>query len=256
MSKEDKGSSNSRKGDLSTGFITCLTGAIIVTYLFMTNRDYKPMESYWFINTGLCLWAPLMAIFFFIRQDPSQFGMQRGDSKTGLKWSFIFWLGMAIVALIAYHIPDVRSYYEHRLSNTYLNGVGPVLYRDFSSKHFNDYIIKPQALLYYELAMGFYMFCWEFFFRGFLLFGLQKSRMGTWGAIVLQTIPFVLLHWSPIQSASKPSPEILGSAIAGIVLGYFAIRTKSFLYGYLTHWAVSLTFDLIIITPFISRHIG
>ena len=58
--------------------------------------------------------------------------------------------------------------------------------------------------------MGFYMFCWEFFFRGFLLFGLQKSRLGAWGAVIVQALLFALLHWSlcprRLQAAGR-SPE-------------------------------------------------
>ena len=107
--------------------------------------------------------------------------------------------------------------------------------------------VNLRALLYYELGMGFYMFCWEFFFRGFLLFGLMKTRLGTTGAVLAQAVPFALLHWSWQAVASKPSQEVIGSFIAAIVLGILAVRTRSFLYGYLAHWGVSLTLDLILL---------
>jgi membrane protease YdiL (CAAX protease family) len=100
-------------------------------------------------------------------------------------------------------------------------------------------------LIYYELTMGCYFFCWEFYFRGFLLFGLAKSRfVGPWTAIILQTIPFVIMHWSPVPGASKPPIEILGAALGGPLLGYLALRTRSFYYGFLIHWLMAMALDI------------
>ena len=104
--------------------------------------------------------------------------------------------------------------------------------------------------------MGFYMFCWEFFFRGFLLFGLQKSRLGSWGAVIVQALLFALLHWSSDPNASKPLAEVASALPGGIILGILALRTRSFVYGFLAHWAISLTLDVIFLAPFIFRHVG
>ena len=104
--------------------------------------------------------------------------------------------------------------------------------------------------------MGFYMFCWEFFFRGFLLFGLQKSRSGSWGAVILQALPFTLLHWSPDPPPPSHWPKSLSALPGGLILGVLALRTRSFVYGFLAHWAISLTLDLFLLAPFIFRHVG
>ena len=242
---------NGRGGDGATGLVTFLVGALIAAYLFYTNPDEKSPEAYWFINTGLCLWVPLVTIILFLRQEPSQFGMTRGDRRLGLKWTLIAWVTMVLVIAVAVSIPALHSQFQQqylygRLSR-YLSGVGPVF--------FNSHV-SVKALLYYELAMGFYMFCWEFFFRGFLLFGLQKTWLRTWGAVIVQALLFALLHWSLVSSASKPPAEVFSALPGGLILGILALRTRSFLYGFLAHWAISLTLDLILLFPFIFRHIG
>jgi len=158
---------------------------------------------------------------------------------------------MALILAVVVSIPSLRTQFQSqylygRLSQP-LAGVGPV----FFMQHVN-----LKALLYYELAMGFYMFCWEFFFRGFLLFGLQKSILKTWGAVIVQALIFALLHWSYVKDASKPPVEVLSAIPGGIILGILALRTRSFVYGFLAHWAISLTLDLILLAPFIFHRFG
>ena len=242
-----------RGGDGATGLVTFLVGGLIAAYLFWTNPDPKSPESYWFINTGLCLWLPLLTILLFLRQEPSQFGMTRGDRRLGLKWTLIAWVGMVLVLAVVVSIPSLHSQFQNqylygRLSRP-LEGVGAP-FTPFT-RHVN-----PKALLFYELAMGFYMFCWEFFFRGFLLFGLQKSALRTWGAVIVQAGLFALLHWSLDPHASKPLAEVASAFPGGLILGILALHTRSFLYGFLAHWAISLTLDLILLAPFIFRHFG
>ena len=240
-----------RGGDGATGLVVFVVGLLLAAYLFWTNPDPKSPEAYWFINTGLCLWVPLVTILLFLKQEPSQFGLTRGDRRLGLKWTLISVVTMALIIAVAVSIPSLRSQFQGqylygRLAQP-LSDVGPV----FSMQHVN-----LKALLYYELAMGFYMFCWEFFFRGFLLFGLQKSFLKTWGAVIVQALIFALLHWSFVANASKPPAEVLSAIPGGIILGILALRTRSFLYGFLAHWAISLILDLILLAPFIFRHIG
>ena len=243
--------SGGRGGDGMTGLVTFLVGILIAAYLFFTNPDDKSPEGYWFINTGLCLWAPLLVILLVLKSEPSQFGLTRGDRRLGLKWTGIAWGVMVLLLAVAVNIPSLHAQFQQqylygRLSR-YLSGVGPV----FSNQHVN-----LKALLYYELAMGFYMFCWEFFFRGFLLFGLQKSRLGSVGAVIVQALLFALLHWSYVPGASKPPVEVLSALPGGLILGVLALRTRSFVYGFLAHWAISLTLDLILLAPFVFHRFG
>lgn len=235
----------------ATGPVTLIVGLLIAAYLFWTNPDDKSPESYWFINTGLCLWLPLVTMMLFLKQEPSQFGMTTGDRRMGLKWTVIAWVVMALILAIVVSLPSWREQFQQqylygRLSRP-LEGVGPVYFLGH---------VHLKALVFYELAMGYYMFCWEFFFRGFLLFGLQKSRIGSWGAVLVQAVLFALLHWSYVPGASKPPVEVLSALPGGIILGILALRTRSFLYGFLAHWAISLTLDIILLASFIFRHLG
>jgi membrane protease YdiL (CAAX protease family) len=245
--EETEPRSAARYGGDATGLVTFLLGAAIVAFLFWTNPLWPTFDSYNFVNTGLCLWLPLMVILLFLKQDPTHFGMTHGDRRLGIRWSVICWAFMLLPLAIISHRPDFqRQYLYGRLSQP-LTMVGPV----FSAGH-----VQLTALLYYEMAMGFYMFCWEFFFRGFLLFGLQKTRLGTVGAVIVQALPFMLLHWSWMASASKPPLEILSALPGGIILGVLALRTRSFLYGFVIHWAISLSLDLLLLAPFIFHQFG
>src|SRR5258708_38005268 len=103
MRRSSKLLSNAKQpgaGDTVTGLVTFLVGAAIVAYLFVTNGDYKPKEMYWFINTGLCLWVPMMVIVCLLGKEPSEFGLQRGDAKLGLRWSLLLWTAMLIPAIV------------------------------------------------------------------------------------------------------------------------------------------------------------
>ena len=91
--------------------------------------------------------------------------------------------------------------------------------------------------LYWELSYGFYFFLWEWFFRGFLLFGLRRGfgRHAIW----LQAIPFGLLHWG------KPPLEMASAFPGGLLLGLLAWRAESFLPCFALHWAIAATMDVL-----------
>jgi len=236
-----------RGGKEATAAVTAITGALIAAYLFWTNPHWSSYETYKLVNTALCLWLPLLVIILGLRQEPSQFGLTRGDQRLGLKLFLAAWVAMLPVLYFASRQPVFQHQYLTGRLHQWMVDFGPV---------FDGRRVSFPALFYYELGMGFYMFCWEFFFRGFLLFGLIKTRLGPWGGIILQALPFMLLHWSPVPGASKPYLEVLSALPGGIILGILAWRTRSFLYGFLIHWAISLTLDLFLLIPFIFRQIG
>ena len=109
---------------------------------------------------------------------------------------------------------------------------------DFQNKYplLKDARTRLDMFLAYELMYGVYFFMWEFFFRGWMLRSLERD-FGA-GAVWIQTIPFVLMHFG------KPLPETLGSAPAGLFLGWISYRSGSFLYGWLLHWAIAFFMDV------------
>jgi membrane protease YdiL (CAAX protease family) len=96
----------------------------------------------------------------------------------------------------------------------------------------------------FQLFYGLQFLGVEAFFRGFLLFGLEK-RFG-WYAIAVSTIPYVMIHFG------KPMPETFAAIVAGSLLGWMALRTRSFMWGVVLHWSVALTMDITVL----SREIG
>jgi membrane protease YdiL (CAAX protease family) len=77
----------------------------------------------------------------------------------------------------------------------------------------------------------------EFFFRGFMLKGLERS-FGS-GAIFVMMVPYTMIHFG------KPMLETFGAIIAGIALGTLAMRTRSMWGGAFLHIAVAITMDLL-----------
>ena len=75
----------------------------------------------------------------------------------------------------------------------------------------------------------------EFFFRGFMVLTL-KPRLG-YAAIAVMIVPYVMIH------IHKPWLEALAAIVAGTVLGWLTIKTKSIWGGVILHFAVALTMD-------------
>jgi membrane protease YdiL (CAAX protease family) len=225
--------SESREGQRSAPAVLlfgALLIAILALYLYpmgsLRGRWIEPRvvmptdhydEPFLVFNALVLLWAPLLFIFWGLREEPGEYGFRRGEWELVWRWVLGAYVAMLVVVLIAARTAPFQQAYPLR-----------ELVR-----------AEPRYLLYYELTYGFYFFCWEWFFRGFLLFGLA-SRWGRW-AIVMQAIPFGLLHWG------KPTAEIAGSFLAGLFLGELALRARSFLPGFALHWAVATTLDLMVL---------
>lgn len=89
----------------------------------------------------------------------------------------------------------------------------------------------------YEVAFGLYFLAWEWFFRGWMLFRLERYCGAQ--AILWQCVPFVLMH------IGKPGPELHSSLVAGLVLGWLAWRGRSIWPCFLVHWGAAATMDLV-----------
>ena len=82
-----------------------------------------------------------------------------------------------------------------------------------------------------------YYIAFEFFFRGFLLKGLEPE-LGLATAMWIQVLLSVAIHFG------KPTPEILGAIPAAFIFGRIACQTNSILYVVLIHWAIGILNDL------------
>ncbi len=92
------------------------------------------------------------------------------------------------------------------------------------------------VLLAYWLLYALQFVGVEFFFRGFLLFPFEE-RLGR-AAVGLSVIPYCMIHFH------KPLPEVFGAIIAGVVLGWLALETRSIWGGAMLHIVVALSMDV------------
>jgi len=162
---------------------------------------------------------PVLYVKLAMKKNLSAFGFSLGDTKLGLKFLLLIPFVILPAIYFASKMPDVRS--EYPLAKSLLE--------------------DQTHLLIYEIAyVLLYYIAWEFFFRGFILFGL-KDKFGAINAILIQTISSCLVH------IDKPEGEIVGSIIVGLLFGIIALRTKSVWYVILLHAAIGLLTDLFII---------
>jgi hypothetical protein len=196
--------------------------------MFDTDDDKFYSTIYWFSADGfLMLIVPLILITFVFKQKPSVFGFRIGDWKFGIKSSLVF---IAIMLPVLWVASASEGF-----ARTYPQG-GPFIRENMA------------VLLYYELFVGLYMFAWEFFWRGYMMFGL-KDKFGYY-AILIQMVPFFILH------RGKPEIETFASIFAGLILGIQAWRANSFIYCFIVHWTIMIFVDLVSVLRYKSDSYG
>jgi CAAX protease family protein len=89
----------------------------------------------------------------------------------------------------------------------------------------------------WELSYGLQFIGLEFFFRGFIVHG-TKHRFGFY-AIFVMTVPYCMIHFR------KPMPETFGAIVAGVVLGFMSLKTRSIWMGAAIHMSVALSMDFL-----------
>jgi membrane protease YdiL (CAAX protease family) len=192
------------KNRILWGYDVNLLAVVSISTLVLVLEHYYPLNIDFPRATELIYWllVPLAAGWLLFRDKPGDYGIRIGRWKSAIILTAVCLAVMMLILYGASKIPEVRSYY----------------YR---------YAIDwPQLLL--DAAL--YLFAWEFLFRGYMLFGLEKS-IGK-SAILVQAIPFVLLH------LGKPFLETLACIPIGFIFGYIAYRTRSFLPCFIIHFGL------------------
>lgn len=196
--------------------------------VFDTSDDKFYSTIYWFSADGfLMLIIPLILVSVVLKQKPESFGFRIGDWKFGLKSSLVF---IAVMLPVLWIASASESF-----ARTYPQGGA------FVRENIN-------VLLYYELFVGFYMLAWEFFWRGYMMFGI-KEKFGYY-AILIQMVPFFILH------RGKPEIETFASIFAGLILGIQAWRANSFIYCFIVHWTIMIFVDVVSVLRYKSDSYG
>lgn len=89
--------------------------------------------------------------------------------------------------------------------------------------------------LIYETTYLVKWMAWEFFFRGFMLFGFA-TVFGT-RAVLFSTVPFAIAHFA------KPEVELLAAVPSGFILCWISWQSKSIWPGVFLHSMVASTMD-------------
>lgn len=166
----------------------------------------------------LMFWIPFFILKMIFKKKLRDFGFGIGDARYGLRFMAIAFPFLVWAVYVGSSQAGIQS--EYPLSKS-------------SMEHLHLFIIVEVFYLVYYIG-------WEFLFRGFMLFGLEK-RFGALSAILIQTIPSAIVH------IGKPASESFGAIFAGLVFGYLAIRTRSILYPLILHAIVGLGTDIFVI---------
>jgi len=148
------------------------------------------------------------------------FGLCVGDWKAGLRLLAVSYPVIALALLLpAALTPEIRDFYP-------IDRTALVSWGAFARLEITRIVVFYTA--------------WEFIFRGFMLFGVEKSA-GPWIAIAAQTIPSCLWH------IGMPTSELVSSIAGGILFGMMAVRTRSILWPFILHCLIGTTLDSFIV---------
>lgn len=177
---------------------------------------------------------PLGIVWLFFAQTVRHVSYLRNQALNAWNygWNFRGWKTDIKLALLMTTAMLPIMWFASRESST----------RSFYANYFPalEQISFPLLLL----SLVVWMFCWEWFFRGFLLFGIAQAfpeRIAPFVAVPLQA---ALFGWAHI---GKPPLEMWASFAGGIVLGIVAWRQKSWFSAFLTHAAVQVVWAIFVL---------
>ncbi|MBW3636846.1 MAG: CPBP family intramembrane metalloprotease [Armatimonadetes bacterium] len=186
----------------------------------------------WVWMSAVCNFAlPLGIVWMFFGQVLShqEWLKDQKHNAWNYGWNFKNWRYHLKISLLCWALflpfliyfsrqPEMRAAYA-----TYLPTVG-----------------SPRDWAFLLSTLVLYMFCWEWFFRGFALFGIAQG-LGIVAAIIIQAAIFGLSHYG------KPDIEMWSAFAGGIVLGTLAWREKSFFPAFLIHALIHVTWAVLVL---------
>lgn len=185
---------------------------MVVSTLCYCLMDYhSPFDQQTWDGMLFYLAIPL-AVILILRQNPLHWGLSIGRWRWTAGLTLAGAIGVAILLWGAVQMPVFQAYYDR---------------------------LGPQTAQLWPW-IGFFaldMLAWEFFFRSFMLFGLEPA-LGEL-AIYVQMIPFAIAH------IGKPEPETLSSIAGGIAIGYIVRKCRSFWPAFILHMIIGLAMNMI-----------
>ena len=210
--------------------VVLLTATVLVLFHLQvgSRRVYLRLENplgfedaafgawaWWFGMQGvLGFVVPALILLVGFRWSPREAGLGLGD------WKLATGLALGYLPLV--------------LLGTWVLSDGQAFQAQYP--HFFGAKESWGVFLAYEALFLFYWIGWEYLWRGFVLFGTAPA-LGAPLAIVVQTVPFAILH------AQKPPAEAYLSVLGGLALGALVWRCRSFWIAVPIHAAQMLALD-------------
>lgn len=187
---------------------------------FFSKSSISPLYPFFYFSIA-CVFLrtiiPIIIIKIFFRRDLFHFGYNPiGTFKLWYWYLIVFILVLPIIFFVSF-----------------LKGFQ--LKYPFCQEIIENNTLKLQHFLIYEIFYFLIFFSGESFWRGYVLFGLERV-FGLY-AIPIMVIPYSMSHFG------KPYPEAFASIIAGSILGYLALQHRSFWLGVFVHWGAAIFMD-------------
>jgi membrane protease YdiL (CAAX protease family) len=190
-------------------------------------RSANPMSfmEYYLVNDIGLLVIPIIAITIFGR-NLSEYGLQTCDRKH-LYVALAIGLLFFPIVLITAKSADFQSYYINAMRQ---------------SGAITDYPLELSVfgLIRHQVILVTYMFAWEWFFRGYLLNSVQRVSNSFVGVLV-QAVLFTVMH------LGKPTVEVISSFFGAVILGMWALRSRSMLPCFVVHALLTVLNDVAVI---------
>ncbi len=187
-----------------------------IGWSFGTIEDERRALAYWACGCVVTYFViPALMVRLIFREKLSDYGFKvRGAFKDGWIYVVFFAVVGPLVLLVSReeHFQQTYPFYQPDKREP----LWPHFWR-------------------WELLYAAQFLALEFFFRGFMVHGLRR-RLGS-SAIPVMMVPYCMIHFE------KPLPETLAAIIAGLVLGFMSLRTRSIILGAVIHVSVALSMD-------------
>jgi len=194
-----------------------ITGILLFLIRVSTTRTlYAVVKNPQFVYPFSLFFVGIIALILILgKVDVRSFGITFGKIKFWLPVLLIFILCMIPIIFWASKMPSFQKTY-------------PML--PIAKKGIQGFVIA-------ELSFGIFFVFWEFFFRGYMLFSLEK-RVGFLVANCIQASAFAFMH------LGKPELEVYSALAGGLIIGWLCYRSKTFLPAFLIHWVIQFSMDL------------
>jgi membrane protease YdiL (CAAX protease family) len=169
---------------------------------------------------GLQLAVPVLLVWLLHRKRLRDFGLGLGDWRLWVPLAALVFVVQVVV--VAFFLSNDPAYLRRYPSFAPARAGGGLFWA-------------------WEASRLFYMLSWEFLFRGYLLFALEK-RLG-YAALAVQTVPFVMWH----IVGQKPITEIYFTVVSGLLSGLFVLVCRSVWPVVLLHAFGAILLDVFIV---------